>query len=95
VRKPNSTTLQAPTGNRSKHLTVITFVHPTTISPIAAAVLGEFVGTKHQGTTTAATVATCAINQVTVANLAMYSQQQQFHPFNQLAAVNPAAYLKQ
>ncbi|XP_066342115.1 zein-alpha PMS1-like [Miscanthus floridulus] len=35
-----------------------------------------------------------AISQVTVANLAAYSQQQQFLPFNQLAAVNPAAYLQ-
>jgi len=35
-----------------------------------------------------------AVNQVTVANLAAYSQQQQFLPFNQLAAVNPAAYLQ-
>jgi hypothetical protein len=34
------------------------------------------------------------ISQVTVANLAAYSQQQQFLPFNQLAAVNPAAYLQ-
>ena len=36
-----------------------------------------------------------AVNQVTVANLAAYSQQQQFRPFNQLAAVNPAAYVQQ
>jgi hypothetical protein len=34
-----------------------------------------------------------ATNQVTVANLDAYSQQQQFLPFNQLAAVNPAANL--
>jgi hypothetical protein len=35
-----------------------------------------------------------AISQVTVANLAAYSQQQEFLPFNQLAAVNPAANLQ-
>ena len=35
------------------------------------------------------------INQVALANLSPYSQQQQFLPFNQLSTLNPAAYLQQ
>ncbi|AQK50624.1 Z1A alpha zein protein [Zea mays] len=35
------------------------------------------------------------LQQLVLANLAAYSQQQQFLPFNQLAALNSAAYLQQ